>query len=206
MSTETKQKEVVCINQKRYNITNGNIYAVIKEDDSYYWIRNNNDIASKYHKELFEEKSLETPESVLESFNPNTKTFIYNKRNFTLSSEFQFSESDISCGVYQIRGLNGVIRNIENLIHENCVDFSREDNNILTEKIFEKFLHYKCNAFYEEEAEYAFLLASTNVSANSKYTSINKILTKYSNCESDQVNNPNSENTIKVWILDYTKF
>lgn len=148
---------VICVNPKNFNITKGKEYEILDEDDQRFTIRNDNDLVTRYYKNLFEIKEEEKPELTLDlileglSFNLNNSELIIDipshnieenikVNNYTANN--QTSGCGISCGVVGKNSINsayaqfkGQKKHFEKLYNE-LNKYSSDDDFNIEEELF----------------------------------------------------------------------
>ena len=192
-----KNTKITCIEPKHYNLTRGEEYTLIKEDDKYYHVINNRGLDARYYKSLFEDnrpvssnvasiiKSIVVRET---SSNQVSVTYdIGGGRNKRISCAITTTGTSISCGIHQLYNINSLISSILYAV-------TGKDKNAISGAIFKKVIKYKLT-----KSRTSYFLLSTNTNATG-FKIMDKELDAMAEY-STQRRNPNSSNTIKLWIL-----
>jgi len=207
---------VRCINVENYKLTEGKIYPIADETRDFYSLLNDNNIGVRYHKRLFEvvpenaqpaapitppPPPRRTERDLVGSIQVQTGVVTF--RDFdntvrTIQNRFTRTDSNISCGVKQISGINIQIQNIDNF-------FDLDEDDFIT---IRKALFKKCIEQYVQRNLLngnAFGLLSTNTSGEDGGHQADEdmltVLDEMSNGHTTDVRNPNSDRNIKVWVL-----
>lgn len=192
-------KQVICVNPKNYRLTRNLEYAVQEVETGWYQVINDAGRSVRYASDLFQDVVVEsTREDVLGSLTVTANDRLLTIR-FTIDGDdvvaninrLTESGTDISCGIGQLAGLNGLAGNVSRLFNGRRLDLSQE----------------VLNACIEEEVsnseDCAFLLLSTNIENNEYADLISNALDPLCTTHITQ-NNPNSGNNITLWIIDKT--
>jgi len=112
--------KIKCADAKHYSLTEGAEYDVVKQEQGWYFITNDNGAVKRYAKELFignakpaakpkpKPKPNDTLEAVINSINENHTEYTYNGEKFKILP-VHFVPSNLSAGV-------GVIRNFGSMV------------------------------------------------------------------------------------------
>jgi hypothetical protein len=162
---------------KKYNLTSDKSYETIHENDEFYTVINDKGFAGNYKKELFEV----IPEF---SFNTNNGILTINGQSFGEIREILITSStNISCGINQWSGIDGLI----SCINE---EISEEDTIAILKACFRQLISNQLNI--------SMLLMSTTVSGD------NHLVTEaLSDWEviTQTGRNGNSGNDIILWVI-----
>jgi hypothetical protein len=215
-------KQVKCTNPKNFRLTLNSNYIVLAEENNFYSLTNDSGKIVKYSTSLFEdvEVVIQAPVAPPVIVIPRTEQDCINSiqfelvetgqdDNFTIVTKYKDLENDqisfntnvtitgtiISCGVFQLSGLNEIMKRI--LQNVNTVN---NDLELLIKNLFKKTLCYVLENFIHLEQDFRFLLLSTNNDNN--YEDFFTYLTEMSDVETEWKGNPNSGNFIKTWIVD----
>lgn len=196
-----------CTNPKNYALTLNRPYEVLEDEGDYILIINDNNKTQRYYKNLFEEDVIEIPlppqrteQNIIDSLNVISQngrniqvTFTdLNNEQISFSIGIANTNSNISCGVKEFDGLNGIFEQIERHINTD-----EDDMETLKATIFKKILRVITHTL---AANCRFVLCSTN--NNDNYEDYFNILDEVSVSTTAWARNPNSNNNIKVWILE----
>lgn len=209
-----------CINAgSNKSIKKGNVYEVISETENRYSILNDKGIQKNYSKTLFKEEKKEIV--VVNEINAETSVSaggnsidfhveikIEGFENFVDSFSIgAILDTDISCGIKQISGVDDIMR-FFNVLQEDFNDFIVENNININEDIDkdEFFKEIVASLFQDFLAEFEstslYLLMSTNITENEDYNQfVIDELDNISETTELSGDNPNSGNTIKLWVL-----
>lgn len=208
--------KIKCINTgNTKNITINKEYEVVKQTDEHYYILNNAQEEFRYSKQLFE-KLLEQEQFDSNNISFNYNYILYNGKNIMNLNDtnpldkFAIKDTDISCGINQVVGVNSFM----SLLHELILNLINELNNInvininkkdLANTVFQLlFNHY----FNEDYHDVRFLLLSTNISNNSFIDDLSNefnfnIIEKLKSLSDFSIEgeNDNSGNDIILWVF-----
>lgn len=201
---------VRCINTENYKLTEGKIYPVAEESRDFYKLLNDNNIGVRYHKRLFEvapdvaatppPPPPRTEADLVASITitGGTVTFVdFDRTTKQVGNNFQRTDSNISCGVYQFSGINNQIQAIDRL-------FDLEEDDFIT---IRRALFKKCIEQYVQSPIRAFGLLSTNVTGEDNGHQADedmlRVLDEITEVKTPSVLNPNSDRNIKVWVLQH---
>ena len=192
--------KIKCVNTKGYKLTLGNEYDVIKKEDGYIFIVNDNGKTARYDNSLFSD----VEEIVEETIQPIARTeqdcvdSIYTEGNDVfyvdtnndvkkLTNCYSGSTSNISCGILQVSGIDDTADAIYDLI-----DQSEEDMLKLADALFKTAtLNY-----LKTNSNYGMYILSSRVDFDDSFK---EILDDICHFDTEDVENPNSGNTIKMW-------
>ena len=211
INIKLKKMNKICTNPKNYRLTLNKVYKIIEvDDDGYYFLTNDSDKVVRYDSNLFEDELQEsvanpqpvavpeiiirTEQDCINSITVDSNGIHYtNIDNQQVSINISLSTSDtsISCGIKQIYNINSLIDNIINgTIHQSL------DLILLQKQLFKSSLNY----FIDHGVnECALVLISTNIEED--YEDFYDCLDELSEVVTDSVENPNSGNDIKLWVI-----
>lgn len=196
-----------CTNPKNYALTLNKPYEVLEDEGETILIVNDKNKAMRYYKNLFAEEVEEIPvaapprteNDVVNSLNvgrnENNITVSYNDlddNNVTFSIGITRNDSHISCGVKEFDGLNNIMSSIED-----NVSTEDSDMELLKETIFKRVLRIITHIIV---GNCRYILCSTN--RNDDYEDYFMMLNQLAVSSTPWALNPNSNNHIKVWILE----
>lgn len=180
--------KVKCINQGNFvNITVGKEYDVMIDNENTWSIISNNGLQQHYYKKYFEiveqHDNMVIPEKIIYEYqNKSLLDFsISNHIKVTLDDGFFDLQRDLisdNCGIIHIWGINDLFMEINEDID-------------LFEKIIKEII-----AYYEDSDGAAAIVFSTN----DEYYEIWKVLDNLMSFSSETMENPNTENQIKLWM------
>jgi hypothetical protein len=205
-----------CISVENYKLTEGKIYAVASETRDFYSLLNDNNVGVRYSKRLFEvvpegavqatpvappEPPRRTERDLVQSIEVNNGQVRF--RDFenvvrAIPNNFARFDSNISCGVRCIGGINDQIATIDNF-------FNLDEDDFLTirKALFTKSIEQYVQRLHLSGVALGVL--STNVTgqdgANIADEDILSVLDQIAMTTTDAVLNPNSDRNIKVWVL-----
>lgn len=199
---------VRCINSSNYRITVGTEYTVVREEERYYFIVNDNNRNVRYSKDLFEEVVQEViaPRTEQDMINSLTVTStmitgdpFVNVRYTDIQNEVitvniplnQMPRLGISCGIKEYSGLNGLLTRIMNAVPQD------DDYERLTKEIFRNIIRILCL-----NDNRAITLFSTVENTNNVLTSV---FEEFEGFVTERKMNPNSHNYIIMWGV-YSNF
>lgn len=189
--------KVKCINQRNFrNLTLNNEYEVVEQSVDFYHVVNDNGVTARYSKEYFELADLEINQPVVEEVAEEELV-----EEFEMYVEFapdgqkeryiihidEDNEADLygelvagNCGVLSLNGVNDLYDSLDNDL-----------------ELFEQAIRLliECAKEYNNKA---FLVFSTNYN----YPNMCAVLDGIANTTSDCLENPNSDNEIKIWIIN----
>ena len=124
-------KEIKCIKTNGYKLTVDNVYEVIKSEDDYYFLINDNGKTVRYGKSLFEEVEDEvlvvaelikrTEQDMIDSiiYGNDVITYIDLDNNIIeIDNNMVSDDTDISCGINQMWGIDSQIEEINDNLPE----------------------------------------------------------------------------------------
>lgn len=192
--------KVKCIITKGYKLTLGNEYGVIKKEDGYVFIVNDNEKTARYDNSLFsnvEETTEElapplirTEQDCIDSIEVNGYDLKYvgvNGDTKILHNCYAAQESVISCGICQVYGINDTVDRIYDI-----VDQSEEDMIELTKALFKSSI---INYLRKTSSAGLYILSNT-IDFDDDFK---EVLDDISHFNTEDFNNPNSGNIIKMW-------
>lgn len=218
-------KKVIVKNPKDYNLTKDQEYDVIEEDDNFVKVLNDNGTVARYSKDLVDAVN-EAYIPTLEEF----KNAIYNmltmeSRNLTLGRDttllfgnqqtrnrielgnnpVTISERDtnISCGVVQVYGINvfnGLLLNANNYFPRfNSVTL--QENVEITPQLLGKIVVSEMLRYIRSRSYAFFIMSSTSDVMETIEEHMEDDYYGYEFTSTDSVNNPNSDNDIRVLVM-----
>lgn len=195
------------------NLTTNQTYPVILKDGDYLFVRNNKDSVQKYHQKYFNNIMIPTTvpvappvlaplteQEMIDSISVNGDNVTFKSPNrteltFNISNFLHTAGTQISCGIYQLYGINDLSNEILNLLEGNGFE---DDYDELYKALIRKSLSYEVVTYLLEE-EFALTLISSNSLGTELLVDA---LDSISITTTNWVNNPNSSNNIKLWVLD----
>lgn len=215
---------IVCIAVENYKLTLNKVYNSESESRDFYKLLNDNNIGVRYSKRLFREATREEIAQNVETAAPvrpatppppppltetdlvnsiqttgENVTFIdFDRTRKAVARRFTSSESNISCGVKQISGINRQIEEIDSF-------FDLDSDDFVT---IRKALFTACIQKYVRTtllAPVIFGVMSTNVTGEDEGiladSDLLEVLDALADTTTNQRENPNSGRNIKVWVL-----
>ena len=197
-------KQVRCVNPKNYKLTLNSQYLV-EEDGDFYLVVNDNGKNVRYAQDLFEDVQVvvqqpvipepprRTEQDCINSININGRIISYtdiNNNNISFEWNYGYSDTNISCGIDQLYGID----NLMDLILDN-VDTDDNDFEDLIKELFVRTLKSIIST-----KDNRFVLIST--AYNDEYEDFYNHLGDLSCAETDWLENPNSDNEIKMWTIN----
>lgn len=190
----------ICRNAKNYKLTEGQEYEILSEEDGYVRIINDSGKNVRYDASLFEDVFMPLPpparteQDCIDSITYNGTTLTYIDINETLRHKVVSlslrNNSEFSCGINRIEGVNTLCNEIEN---QNFVNTYDDDFIELKKALFTKVFTY----FTTRETSRGMWMCSTNQDDN--YEDYQTLLDTLSTHNSGWFTNPNSSNQIKLW-------
>jgi hypothetical protein len=201
--------------ENKYAITVGNNYDVLKEGSEHFFIRNDKNHVVKYSKKLFTvaENAEQVPQAaprpapaprrlteqqMINTVVANAEGDVTfqnrNREEVRFESSLVYDDSQgitISCGIGQITGFLATGEALNDLMN----DTFEEDYEELRKTIFTASLR----AVLAKANQRGIVLMSSNLDGTSAI--YYDILNEISNNSSASVHNPNSGNTIKLWMF-----
>lgn len=230
-----KNIEIVCTknpNNKFKNLIVGETYTATEKDDFYFISRNDKTLryAKKYFEPIKKEKTkIDLIKDKIFTINYNIVNEIMqytitiknsNLKNYSINFRLNFNDSNISCGIAELTGLNIIINTFNNINiqalkmiedykktlseTEEIINTSEEIDDYITSILSNSIAEYFEKEVFEK-IKGAFVLLSTNL--NQEH-SISEILFDYldSICDSkSEEKNPNSGNPIAIWVVNILK-
>jgi hypothetical protein len=211
---DTKQDQVIVGNPKSFALTQGNTYDVIERDGRKITIVNDNNVTSTYYASVFKDEGkskakaeakpkavvLPTTPEIMESFNYDLENgtigFEVQGNPFVFATGLGNASTNISCGVRQIFGLNNFIDSCTEYLEENLPHIPAE----LRDEIVDAMFVAGVKALMENVTQVAMFLASTNTNY-AEFSRLDAQLSPMTVASHTRMN-PNSNNEIKVWVLD----
>lgn len=215
--------EIRCINAENYKLTVDKIYQAEPDGRDFYKLLNDNNIGVRYHKRLFEDDATTTPDrpqpaparpvapppppprterDLVDSITIRNDAVAFqdfDRQWKTIINNFSSNDSQISCGVKQISGINSQIEGIDNHF-----DLDEDDFITIRKALFRKCLEqYVQNTLLRRQA---YGILSTNTSGTDNGHDADEdmlaVLNEFSQVHTVDRENPNSNRNIKVWILE----
>lgn len=196
------------------NLTTNQTYPVILKDGDYLFVRNNKDSVQKYHQKYFNNIMIPTTvpvappvlaplteQEMIDSISVDDteitfKTPCRNEIFIDVNDFLNINETDISCGIIQISGINNLVDEIyDHFTGENGFE---DDSDELFKKLIKTALSRDVILNLEDSKSFSFSLISTNQGCDT----LDEILSEICEKSTDWVNNPNSGNNIKLWVLN----
>jgi len=195
-------KEIKCIKTNGYKLTVDNVYEVIKFEDDYYFLINDNGKTVRYGKSLFEEvedEVLVVAEPIKRTEQDMINSIVYTDDNITyrdlndnevvIDNVMDSTDTDISYGISQIY-------NIDNQIEE-ITDNLPEDDDYLN--LRKALITAVIKGYAINDNSQAMWLMSTAIEDHTEedLATFNELAGTVSQ---DKVN-PNSQNVIRMWVF-----
>jgi len=195
-------KEIKCIKTNGYKLTVDNVYEVIKTENDYYFLVNDNGTTVRYGKSLFEEVEDEilipvepvkrTEQDMIDSIVYDDVNITYrdiNNNEVVIENIMMSADTEISCGI-------GQIYNIDNQIEE-ITDNLPEDDDYLN--LRKALITAVINGYAINDNSQAMWLMSTAIEdhTDEDLATFNELAGTVSQ---DKVN-PNSHNVIRMWVF-----
>ena len=189
-----KTMQVTCISSgSTKNLTEGNSYEVVEENDSFYYVANDKGVTTRYNKKLFK------PEEVVpvEPPKPVIKEVALKIEHFSLHGSFDSGSNgvqlrvsveginkqsnnlmiirscDYSCGILEINGFNELVSRFNSYVRELLNEGAAHKLNITIENkfaIFESLFKNLIDELFEENDSKGIILMSSNITDNSALT------------------------------------
>ena len=192
----------ICRTAKNYKLTEGQEYEILEEENGYVRIINDSGKNVRYDSTLFEELEIEllpleplarTEQDCIDSITYQNGRLSYTNINNELKElniQLHLSNnSDFSCGINRIEGINHLCDNLEN---EQFVETEEDDFIELKKALFTIVFN-----LYSNRPAKSMWMCSTN--KNDNYEDYQTLLDTLSTHNSDWFLNPNSGNQIKLW-------
>lgn len=205
-------KQVICTNAKNYALTEGIEYTAVESDDkpNYYTVTNDKGRNQSYHSSLFEDVVEVVPDTGAQIANSMTirrtdSNYIVeftcddtrsSLRLYLLSQ----SNSNISCGIHQLSGLNTLAQTLST----SKDDIRRIVGNDREEPVIERLYSILLDNIVRGGSDVAFLIMSTNLN-DDNFSHLEPLLNDASENFSDEIN-PNSDNQIRFWLINKAQF
>jgi len=195
-------KEIKCVKTNGYKLTVDNVYEVIKSEDDYYFLINDNGKTVRYGKSLFEEvedEVLVVAEPIKRTEQDMIDSIVYIGDNITyrdlndnevvIDNVMSNSDTEISCGISQIY-------NIDNQIEE-ITDNLPEDDDYLN--LRKALITAVIKGFAIDDKHKTMWLMSTAIEKHTEedLATFDELAGTVSQ---DKVN-PNSHNVIRMWVF-----
>lgn len=183
-----------CKNPKTYSLTQDKEYTPVKIVDGNIYLTNDKGVQAKYSTELFEEVNIRTEEDVINSITLNANILSYiniNNQVVTINTGLTRYDSQISCGIQQVSGISDLMERINSQVSQ------------ATNLELQKALLKAAILGFATQTSQAIVIMSTNITDEDEddvpFIHLCNYLTEISDFSSDDVENPNSGNTIKMW-------
>jgi len=204
-------KIITCANARNYNLTVGENYTTLQDDDNaeIYLIRNDIGLERNYHSSLFRDEEEErvtppqaevaeaapivpdTDEEIIATINVEEQvvSFTIDGERYRYDFDGYLSESstEISCGIRQMSNINGITRNIVDSVPHRPG---------LSKAILKALI---TNFIAMDMEDCAIVIASTNTNADN-FDLLASVLDEMSETTLDRLN-PNSDNDIRLWTI-----
>lgn len=210
------------------SITVGTVYELVDLSDTRFTILNDNGVQKNYAKNLFEvipEVPVVPPVTIIDELNIETNVNINgadisfnvtcpfigrNRFSYNSQGTMSWSGTAISCGIYQIQGVDALINrlqtlrtNFENYLRDHSTTFVLNNDINLDETfkdIYVSILQDLIAQFQGAGRRCGMLLLSTTTQSVNSLENFREALTEISENVSIIVN-PNSRNEIQLWTL-----
>jgi len=196
-------KQVRCFNTGGYNLTEGNEYQILREENGFYILTNDRGRTVRYSDEFFEDIVEEaatvarTEADVIRSIEVEDRTIVFTDINGDLQTITNPFSTDqrmrASCGIKDVAGLNDFCRNIDTEIDR----YEDDDYLDLRKALFTAGI----NKFIKNSQHNAALYALSTAISDIDTIYIEK-LDELATMTSEIVRNPNSGNDIKLWVFN----
>ena len=208
----------ICINPKNYKLTQGKVYEILDEEDGYFLLVNDSNKTVRYYSDLFDdviaipdEETIAPPPpparteaDVISSLNVTsdgqrcTVTYVdLNNQSVTFqTSTIGIFETEISCGIRQISGINDILSSIDNNVNTNEDDLLELRKEIV-KRVISLLIRYN-------RGNTRWMLMSTNADYN--YEDYFEVFDSLAQTNLGWENNPNSGNDIKLWVFNSPNF
>ena len=206
----------ICTNPKNYKLTQGKVYEILDEEDGYFLLVNDSNKTVRYYSDLFDdvEEAVEevappppparTEADVISSLNVTcngqrcTVTYVdLNNQTVTFQTNtIRIDETDISCGIRQMYGINDILSSIDNNVNTDEDDLLELRKEIVKRVISLFINHNRGNTRW--------MLMSTN--ADVIYEDYFEVIDSLAQTNSGWENNPNSGNDIRLWVFNSPNF
>lgn len=191
-----------CVNAGSYRLTVGREYPLLRQNEEFYFLNNDNGTSVKYAKRYFEE--VPDPETTRRRTPPRTVANVIasirmerdaivfeniNNEARTLTNPLAYNENmNISCGTAEVYGIDSLLRSIRNLFDDED-DYIEEKKAVLRRALTEWIINRPGKAMR---------ICSTTMRQDEDMLSV---FTELAGATTDARVNPNSGNQIKVWIF-----
>jgi hypothetical protein len=188
--------KIICKEVKNFKLTIDKEYESIEENETKYILRNDTGAKVQYSKKLFnvkrEEPVVEAPLTLEEELEEISVDLSMNEDECYVSINgetrtLNYYESVMSCGISETNGINFIIAKIDNS-HFNYK---------------KQILHYIFKEMADSDRK-NILLVSMNINNYSYTDYFVELMNNFSLNQTEAIN-PNSGNTIKLFVLDYAK-
>ena len=210
----------ICTNPKNYKLTQGKVYEILDEEDGYFLLINDSNKTVRYYSDLFDDIEEAVAEAVAEVAPPpppaRTEADVISSLNVTDSNyrcnvtyvdlnnqtvNFQTSTigislTDISCGIYQMCGINHILSSIDNNVSTTDDDLLELRKEIV-KRVISLLIHYN-------RSNTRWMLMSTN--NDDSYEDYFDVFDSLAQTNLGWENNPNSGNEIKLWVFNSLNF
>ena len=208
----------ICTNPKNYKLTQGKVYEILDEEDGYFLLINDSNKTVRYYSDLFDdviaipdEETIAPPPpparteaDVISSLNVTyddqrcsvTYVDLNNQTVNFQTSTISISETNISCGIHQMYGINNILSSIDNNVStadDDLLELRKE----IVKRVISLFIRYNRN-------NTRWMLMSTN--NDDSYEDYFEVFDSLAQTNLGWENNPNSENEIKLWVFNSLDF
>lgn len=197
-------KTIRCINSKSYNLTIGREYQTLRDTDNNdrYSIINDRGLDRNYDATLFEDVVTRlSNDEIFASITPLEDNIISieNREGETLTFSFldggaSIARTPISCGIFQLVGVNTISDRIAEFVESNFREESLEFKLDLAKNIFN--IGFQSST---EDIQFASIVISTNIN-HPTFEVIDSVLSDRGGIV-ETMRNPNSGNDIKFWYI-----
>ena len=196
--------KIKCTDNRGYTLTNNQEYDVVRREGKFIFVVNDKDKLARYSAEMFEEEAPlppppppRTEQDLIDSIATNGINIQYNDLNNNLvvipnNLEIILGSNDFSCGIKYLTGINNQIDEIIEDISDDA-EQSEDDLINLQKALFKKCILHKLTYV---NPSVAMVLVSTNVNYDED---IIPCLDEISHFQTEENENPNSNNMIKMW-------
>ena len=206
----------ICINPKNYKLTQGKEYYIVDEEDGYYLLVNDSNKTVRYYSDLFgdveeavEEVAPPPPPARTEADVISSLNVTYNNDRCTVSyvdlnnqtvtfntNTIGIDETEISCGIHQMYGINDILLSIDNNVStadDDLLELKKE----IVKRVISLFIRNK-------RGHSRWMLMSTN--NNDTFEDYFDVFDSLAQTNLGWENNPNSGNDIKLWVFNSLNF
>lgn len=200
--------KITCVKEpkKAKNITVGNEYEFEGDnlDSEFITIVNDKNEVAKYHTGLFKEVEVKkTEDDFFNDLQFNTSkegsdvNILVKTNNWKKRLYLEIGYTIISCGVYQLSGISNIIYSLGKYIEiPSNYDIDTD------EEFFKKLYKLVYRELFNRIPECRFIICSTNKEEFCNADYLYNFLDEHCDTSTDWEVNPNSDNEIKVWVLN----